>query len=295
MRMEPWQWDEETWRGYVGAVTPGRRLVPESWPGGASAAVAISFDADHETPSLRDSQTSPGSMAQGGYGARAGVPRLLELLERRGVHASFYIPAVSALTYPDQVRAYADAGHEVGTHGWIHERNTLLPAAAERELAQRALDVLERLSGRRPVGMRTPSWDFSPNTLSIAAELGLSYDSSLMADDDPYELVANGVPTGIVEIPVDWIRDDAPYFMMERYSGLRPYTPPRSVLGIWLDELRGAIAEGGVFQLTMHPHIIGHRSRIWILDELLGEVARQNVWVATHAEIADHVRQAGSR
>ena len=87
----------------------------------------------------------------------------------------------------------------------------------------------ERLTGVRPVGIRTPSWDFSANTLRIIQELGLRYDSSLMADDEPYEIVEDGEPTGVVEIPVEWIRDDAPYFNMDRYSGARPYTPPRGV------------------------------------------------------------------
>ena len=103
------------------------------------------------------------------------------------------------------------------------------------------------------MGIRTPSWDFSDHTLAIIAELGLVYDSSLMADDEPYELLADGRPTGIVEIPVEWIRDDAPYFMMERYGGLRPYTPPRSLLDLWRDEFDAAYAEGGLFQLTAAP------------------------------------------
>ena len=95
-----------------------------------------------------------------------------------------------------------------------------------------------------------------------------------MADDEPYELLADGRPTGIVEIPVEWIRDDAPYLMMERYGGLRPYTPPRSLLDIWRDEFDAAHAEGGLFQLTLHPHIIGHRSRLGVLRELLAHITQ---------------------
>lgn len=105
----------------------------------------------------------------------------------------------------------------------------------------------------RPVGSRTPSWDFSADTLGIIRDLGLAYDSSLMADDEPYEIVADGEPTGIVEIPVEWIRDDAPYFTTNPKAGLFPHTPPRDVLGIWRDEFDRARAEGGLFQLTLHP------------------------------------------
>lgn len=289
-QLEPWQWDEPTWRGYVDHVQPGISLAPTRWPNGARAAIAISFDSDHETTSLRDGKTSPGQVAQGTYGARTAVPRIMELLDRHRIPATFYVPAVSALLHPNEVRNYASAGHEVALHGWIHERNLLLPLAAERELALRAVETLEKLSGERPVGIRTPSWDFSVNTLEVIRELGLSYDSSLMADDDPYELLLRGEPTGIVEIPVDWIRDDAPYFLMDRYSALRPYTPPRDVLTIWRDEFTGAYEAGGIFQLTLHPHIIGHRSRMVVLSELIEHFASySDLWYATHAQVTDYV------
>jgi peptidoglycan/xylan/chitin deacetylase (PgdA/CDA1 family) len=287
---QPWQWDEQTWRGHVARVRAGRSLRPGSWPGGARAAVALSFDSDHETIPLRDGETRPGKLSQGEYGARVGAPRVLRLLDRHGIPASFFMPAVSALLHPGEVRDYVAAGHEVAMHGWIHERNMLLSPADERELALRAADTLEKLSGTRPVGIRTPSWDFSDHTLAITRELGLSYDSSLMADDEPYELLADGEPTGVVEIPVEWIRDDAPYLMMDRYAALRPYTPPRQVAGIWRDEFDAAYAEGGLFQLTLHPHIIGHRSRMAALAELLDHIAaHQGVWYATHAQVAEHV------
>lgn len=288
---QPWQWPESTWRSHVERVRAGRRLAPSSWPDGARVAVALSFDSDHETPSLRDGETSPAAMASGEFGSRAGAPRVLDLLRRFGVPASFYVPAVSALLHPDEVRLYAAEGHEVGMHGWIHERNTLLEAGDERDLMFRAADTLERLTGTRPVGIRTPSWDFSSHTLDTIVELGLRYDSSLMADDDPYEILAHGRPTGVVEIPVDWIRDDAPYFVMARYTGVRPYTPPRQVLTVWQDEFREAYAAGGLFQLTMHPHIIGHRSRIVVLRELLEEICGTgDVWFATHAQVAELCR-----
>jgi peptidoglycan/xylan/chitin deacetylase (PgdA/CDA1 family) len=289
---EPWQWDEATWRGHVDRLRAGRRLAPP-WPGGAKVAVALSFDSDHETIPLRDGETRPGKLSQGEYGSRVAAPRVLDALDRYSVPATFFMPAVSALLHPDEARRYVEAGHEVAAHGWIHERNMLLSPVDERALAVRALDTLEMITGVRPVGVRTPSWDFSDATLDIIAELGLLYDSSLMADDDCYELLADGVPTGIVELPVEWIRDDAPYFMMDRYGPLRPYTPPRDVLQLWCDEFDAAHAEGGLFQLTMHPHIIGHRSRMVVLTELLAHMnAFDDVWFATHAQIVDHVRTA---
>jgi peptidoglycan/xylan/chitin deacetylase (PgdA/CDA1 family) len=287
--MEPWAWGEAEWRGAVERVRAGRALR-RAWPDGARVAVAVSFDSDHETLSLRNGETSPGELSRGEYGNRVAAPRVLRVLERFGVRASFYMPAVSALLYPDEARGYVDAGHELGMHGWIHERNTALPAGVERELALRAADTLERIAGIRPVGIRTPSWDFSADTLAIIRDLGLAYDSSLMADDEPYEILADGEPTGIVEIPVEWIRDDAPYFTANPKAGVFPRTPPRDVLEIWRDEFDQARAEGGLFQLTMHPHVIGHRSRIVILEELLAHITDLgDAWFATHAEIAAHV------
>jgi peptidoglycan/xylan/chitin deacetylase (PgdA/CDA1 family) len=140
--------------------------------------------------------------------------------------------------------------------------------------------------------MRTASWDFSPNTLTVIREMGLLYDSSLMADDDAYELMDGGEPTGIVELPPEWIRDDAVYFNMMRFSGLRPYTPPSAVEEIFRAEFDGALAEGGLFLLTMHPHVIGHRSRIALLDRLVSHIAAQGkIWFATHAQIAQYCKE----
>ncbi|KGM35571.1 polysaccharide deacetylase family protein [Inquilinus limosus] len=289
--LEPWQWPDAHWQRLINQVRAGRALRPAAWPGGARCAVALSFDSDHETNELRDGGKSIGRMAWGQYGNRVGVPRIAALLDRHGVKATFYVPAVAALTHPDEQRALVAAGHEIGIHGWIHELNSVLPYEAERDLMMRAAETLEKITGVRPVGLRTPSWDFSPNTLRIEAEMGLLYDSSLMADEDCYELVLEGQPTGIVELPVEWVRDDAVYFMMHRFQSLRPYTPPADVFDIFRREFDAAYEEGGVFQLTCHPHIIGYRSRIWIIDELIRHAkSKPGVWFGTHAEVAAWAR-----
>ena len=284
---EPWQWPESSWRRIVGRARAGRSLAPTAWPGGARCAVAISFDADHDTIPLRDADESPMRISQGHYGNRRAMPRILSLLEHEAIPASFFYPAVSALLYPDEVRRVAAEGHEIGIHSWIHEANTKLPPGAERDLTFRAADVLEGLAGTRPVGMRTASWDFSVDTLDIIRELGLLYDSSLMADDDAYELEADGEPTGIVELPPEWIRDDAVYWNFVRFSGLRPYTPPSAVLEIFKAEFDAAWDERGLFLLTLHPHISGHRSRLPVLEKLIAHArSRGSCWFATHADIA---------
>ena len=290
--IEPWQWGDSTWQNLVEKVRAGKSLKPKRWKNNARVAVALSFDSDHETTTLRWGDGSPGKLSQGEYGSRAAVPRIRRILRENKVSASFFVPAVVAKLHPDEQRNLVDEGHEIGIHGWIHEFNSTLPEADERELMLRAGDVLEEITGIRPVGMRTPSWDFSQSTLSICKEMGLLYDSSLMADDEPYELLEDGEPTGVIELPVEWIRDDAPYLMMDRATGLRPYTSPNSVLEIFKSEFDGAFKEGGLFLLTLHPHISGHRSRIVILEQLIDYIKSfPDVWFATHAEIAQFCKE----
>ena len=218
--------------------------------------MALSFDADHDTiplQAMRDE--SPMRISQGQYGQPTGyAPHPRDAEAKHGVPASFFYPAVSALLYPDEVRAVADEGHEIGIHSWIHEGNTTLPQGVERDLTFRAADVLEKARwASRSVGIRTASWDFSVNTMGIIRELGLLYDSSLMADDDAYELEDGGEPTGVVELPPEWIRDDAVYWNFNRSSTLRPYTPPSAVAEIFISELDGAWDEGGVVPADHAP------------------------------------------
>lgn len=290
-KKQPWEWSEPEWRAIVGRVRAGRSYCPDRWPGGARCAVALSFDVDHETNELRDGGESISGLSRGQYGNRQGIPRIMKALRKHGTPASFYVPAVVALLYPDETRSFVAEGHEVGIHGWIHERNSVLPSEVERDLQMRAADMLEKIAGVRPVGIRTPSWDFSPSTLEITRDMGLAYDSSLMADVNCYELLLDGEETGVVEFPVEWIRDDAVYFNMNRFSALRPYTPPEGVYDIFRREFEAAYAEGGVFQLTMHPHVTGYRSRMWILEQLIELMYdRGDIWFATHAEIVTYVK-----
>ena len=285
----PWHWPEKKWRGIVNKVRAGRSLKPKSWPGGAKAGVALSFDSDHETSTLRFGESSPGKLSQGEYGSRVGVRRIRECLARHDIKASFFVPAVVAKLHPDEQKAVVDDGHEVGIHGWIHEFNSDLTETEERDIMMGASDVLERITGKRPVGIRTPSWDFTPYTLKICREMELLYDSSLMADDEPYELLENGEPTGLVELPVEWIKDDAPYMSMDRRSTIRPYTSPFDVLDIFKAEFDGAYADEGLCLITMHPHVIGHRSRMRVLEGLIAHIrSHDGVWFGTHEEVARH-------
>jgi peptidoglycan/xylan/chitin deacetylase (PgdA/CDA1 family) len=283
-----WEWSAERVRETVNAVRAGRSLQPRQWPGGARVAVLLSFDVDNETVSLRFGEPTIGALSQGEYGARVGLERVVNLLDQFDIPASFFIPAVSLQLHPGMADVIKRLDrYEFGVHGWIHEMNSGLPADVERRLLVQAIDTLTALTGSRPVGYRAPSWNFSPNTLAIIRELGFLYESSLMSDDRPYELLANGEPTGIVELPVEWILDDAPLLNPQ---GVR-YSPPREVLQVYIDEFDKAYEEGTMFLLTMHPHYIGHRSRIVILEGLISHIrSKRGVWWATHREAAEYVK-----
>jgi hypothetical protein len=113
-----------------------------------------------------------------------------------------------------------------------------------------------------------------------------------MADEDCYELVLEGEPTGVVELPVEWVRDDAVYFLMHRFQSLRPQMPTEAVFSIFKREFDAAYEEGGICQITCHPHVIGYRSRIWIIEELVRHAkSRPDVWFATHADVAAYAKE----
>jgi peptidoglycan/xylan/chitin deacetylase (PgdA/CDA1 family) len=289
---KPWLLSLDQVKSRVSKVRAGKDLTPSSWPEGAKVAVALSFDFDVETNALRDGNYSPGILSQGEYAARASNPRILALLDKYRIPASFFVPAVAALLHPEEIKAIVAKGrHEIGLHGWIHERNSLLAESEERELMKKSFETLRQMTGKAPVGIRTPSWDFSASTLQLIRELGLLYDSSLMADDRPYEILGEGKPTGVVELPVEWLLDDYPYFGFDRFSAVRPHITPNEVFEIWAAEFDKAYEEGTVFVLTMHPNYIGHRSRMIMLEKLIQYmISRGNIWFATHEDIARYVK-----
>jgi len=270
-------------------VSAGRRLKPKSWPNGARVAVALSFDVDNATTSLARGELGANDMSRGEYGAVDGLARILRLLDQYNVPASFFIPAVSDALHPQMVRDILSRGrHEIGVHGWIHEHlPTLNNETEERRLLQDAIERLTTSTGKRPVGYRAPSWAFSRYTMQQLKDAGFLYDSSLMASDDAYEILVEGRPTGMVELPIEWILDDYPY-----YGGTNGSLPsPDLVMRIYQSEFDVAYDEGGLFVLTMHPHVSGHRSRAAALGRLIAHMkSRPGVWFATHEQVARYVK-----
>lgn len=258
------------------------------WPEGKRSAFLFSVDVDVESPMawrLRGKPTPAiGELEQRRFGARQGLGRLLELLDVHGLQGSFYVPGRDAAAYPDLLPAIVDRGHEIGLHGYHHERVDTLSRKENAEAIDRALEVFDSQVGLVPKGYRSPAWELTCDLHALLKGRGIVYDSSLMGYDHPYTL------GGLTEVPVEWLTDDAVYFRFSG-SGLEGWPPanPTAVLASWLEEWEGIHEFGGLFTLTVHPWISGRAQRIRLLRRLLEHVqAHDDVWVATAREIAEH-------
>ena len=255
------------------------------WRNGAACAACFTFDFDAEEVWIGEdpkNATRPGVLSQGTYGAKVAMPAILGLLERHGVRATFFVPGRVAERHPERVEQLVAAGHELALHGYTHRAVTSLDAGQEEEEMERGLAALHRFSSQ-VLGYRSPSWELTDHTLELVARYGLRYSSNLMDDVRPYRHAG----TGVVELPVHWMLDDAAHFWFDAAGWTNKIATNSEVREIWWGELAGIKAMGGAFTLTMHPQIIGRPSRLELLGELLSFVtAQDDIWVATAAEIA---------
>jgi peptidoglycan/xylan/chitin deacetylase (PgdA/CDA1 family) len=248
--------------------------------------VALTFDFDAEEVWLAEDPENarrPGVLSQGAYGAKVGVPELLALLGGHGVRATFFVPGRVAERYPDRVREILAEGHEVGLHGYTHRSPAMLAEGEEEQELVRAREVLEGL-GAEIAGYRSPSWDFSAQTIELLCNHGIRYSSNLMDDIRPY--LHPG--TELVELPVHWLLDDAPHFWFSPADWTRRIAPAAEVRAIWEEEFLGLRRRHGTFVLTMHPQVIGRPGRLDMLDDLVGFLdSHADVRIAPCADIAE--------
>jgi peptidoglycan-N-acetylglucosamine deacetylase len=264
------------------------------WPDGIRAAACFTFDLDAESPILFEHPEAADwldVMTHQAYGPRTGVPRLLRLLERRAIRATFFVPGFSAERWPEAVRAIHAAGHEIAHHGYLHESSRGASPAEEEARMSRGLEALQRVVGVRPVGYRAPMWAMNRGLPAILARRGFQYDSGLMDADHPYRLAVSpdaGAPS-IIELPVHWALDDwEAYAYLPGITGSGVMARPTEVLERWALELDALVLEGGLFVLTNHPFISGRASRAAALERLVEHAqAIDGLWIATCAEVAE--------
>ncbi len=267
------------------------------WPDGVRAAACFTFDVDAESAILAEHPKAAGwldVMSHQAYGPRTGVPRILRILDRRGIRATFFVPGYTADRWPEVVRSIRDAGHEIAHHGYLHEGARSAPDAdTEERRLLRGLEALDRTAGVRPVGYRAPNWELSYRLPALLVRHGFSYDSGLMDADHPYRLATGPEPDAgsLVELPGHWSLDDwEPYNYLPGITGSGVIASPADVLARWTLELEALVEAGGLFMLTNHPFVSGRASRAVALERLVERAqAIDGLWIACAAEVAAHV------
>lgn len=251
------------------------------------ATVCLGFDFDAVSVWIHayGGRESPTKLSRGEYGATVAVPRILDLLDRTGVPATFFTPGHTIESFPEQAGAIVDRGHDVQHHGWSHVHPGEFDSReAEQADIERGIESIRDLTGEVPTGYRSPGWDFSPNTLDILRDLGFEWDSSQMGHDfqpyylretgtvDPERAYEPGPETDILEFPVWWHRDDWPPF--QYISGMRSQggAPDETqVFEMWREQFDWMYdhVDGGIFPLTLHPQVIGQPPRLRYLESLI--------------------------
>jgi peptidoglycan/xylan/chitin deacetylase (PgdA/CDA1 family) len=267
---------------------------PPPWPNGARCAVCFSFDMDAESLlHIHHRETARSRLATSSalrYGPTIAIPRLIEIWKHYDIRQTVFIPGWSIEAYPRAVEALVENGHEIGHHGWLHERPNTLSRDDEERVLDRALDAFDRIVGRRPVGYRAPSYALSDKTADLLIERGFTYDASLVGDDVPYLL---GTDRGtLVELPSDFALDDwIQYVNMEEFGSLMPIRAPQRAMEVFQAEFDAAWTHGGLWISVWHPFVSGRLSRADAIVRLMDYMmAKGDVWFAPMSEIAAHIR-----
>lgn len=278
-------------------TSPMATPSPRATPGTAAdhrLTVALTFDFDAESPWLGpDGTASPAMMSRGAYGADEGVRRVLSLLDRYQLPATFFVPGDTAERHPAETTAIVAAGHEIGHHGYRHEPPPSLTPDEEREMIERGLEALDRVVGVRPRGYRSPAWELSDSTFGLLEEYGLAYDASQLGADRPHWVQDRGRRTDLVEVPGAWELCDSALFLFSFEPYLRGLAAPSHAEEIWRGDFDGLWTEDtdACYVLTMHPQIIGRPHRMALLERLVVHMlATDGVWFARTGEVADRFR-----
>lgn len=264
-----------------------------------SPLVCLTFDFDAISLWLARSMTSPTPISRGEFGA-VGAMRLVELLKRHHISSTWFIPGHTLETYPEICNQIFHAGHEIGHHGWTHVAPNNMKPEEEKQGLIRASESIKKLTGKYPLGYRSPSWDLSDQTVDLLLEHGFTYDSSMMAHDyvpyfvrqgdmlDPVEPVVFGKPSQLIEMPVSWSLDDYPHFEFTRVgqSILPGLMNANAVLENWIEDflyLKESV-EWGIITYTFHPFVIGRGHRMRMMERLIKRLKAEHAEFVTMSQ-----------
>lgn len=266
------------------------RMAAITWPEGTRCPVVLSFDVDAELlwNVWLTKEPSPIDVSQGVYDVKVGVPRVLAMLERLGIKATFFVPGTIAERYPDTAKEIAMAGHEIAHHGYLHEDCGKLKKDEEREMLRRGSEAIRRITGVEPRGARLT---LGKTTIANLADLGFLYESTLMDDDQPYRINLDGKPSRLIELPVCFAFNDTSYFAYTFGLG-KPFLTPREVESVYRDEFDAMFREKKYCMYMLHPQIIGRASRLDMLERTVEYMrSKSGVWFATALEVAEYCQK----
>ena len=263
-------------------------------------------------------EDSPLDISRGMFSGEVGTPRLVQLFDRFGIKTTWFVPGHSAETFPDQIKMVVDAGHELGVHGYSHENPIAMTPRQEEDVLDKCIELLRKISGRKPTGYVAPWWEFSPVTAELLQKKGFKYDHSLMHHDfQPHyvrvgdswtkidysksakewmkPLVRGKEITDIVEIPASWYTDDLPPMMFIKAApNSHGFVSPRHLEEIWRDQFDWVYREYdyAVYTMTIHPDVSGRPQVLLMLERLFNYMIRHpGVRFTTFDEIANDFRR----
>ena len=246
------------------------------WPGEIKCVAMLTFDLDGVSSWIRRDPSYadfPSLMSMAEYGPSIATPRILDLLDKYDIKSSFYVPGFVAETHTDLVKEIFDRGHEIGHHGYMHEAPATMSKREEEDVLKKGINILNDITGKVPIGYRSPSWELSSISLELLSRYNFKYDSSMMGDDAPYFIESESANGRLVEVPIHWVLDDAPNFVYAPSANrLGPMRNPEEVYITWAAEFEGLYKFGRSFNLTMHPQYIGRPGRLLMLEKLINYI-----------------------
>ena len=277
------------------------------------ASIGVDVDAVAGWLGSYGGEDSPDDISRGLFAGEVGTPRLLDLFDKEGLTTSWFIPGHSVETFPKQMQMVADAGHEIGIHGYSHENPIAMTYEQEQAVLDKSFALISELSGKAPTGYVAPWWEFSPVTNELLLEKGIKYDHSLMHNDfTPYYVrvgdswtkidysqhpdtwmkpLVRGQETDLIEIPANWYLDDLPPMMFIKKSpNSHGFVNPRHLEQMWQDQFDWVYREMdyAVFPITIHPDVSGRPQVLLMLERLIKHFkAHEGVKFVTMNQIAD--------